>query len=74
MLVKSEFLDGLSDKRKLVLIPSIEEIMECLSEMSDNKLFGILLRAAEEDARRKITNAEQIMSPVKSTSPVGAKS
>ncbi|VDN36756.1 unnamed protein product [Gongylonema pulchrum] len=54
--------DQFSDERKLELLPNVDEIIECLLDLGSNKVFAVMLRAAEETARRTIVNAGKIVS------------
>lgn len=52
------FTDKLTSDRKLELMPRAEKLIECLTNFNKNKCFGVSLRAAEEAARRAVSNQE----------------
>uniref|UniRef100_A0A915PNY9 Nucleoporin Nup133/Nup155-like C-terminal domain-containing protein n=1 Tax=Setaria digitata TaxID=48799 RepID=A0A915PNY9_9BILA len=63
LLDKITAYSGLSNERKLELIPDAKEVAECLTEFANNKLFVILLRTNEEAARRSISDKQMQISP-----------
>uniref|UniRef100_A0A915BIY4 Nucleoporin Nup133/Nup155-like N-terminal domain-containing protein n=3 Tax=Parascaris univalens TaxID=6257 RepID=A0A915BIY4_PARUN len=44
----------LNDARKMQLLPNIEELIGCMTELSTNQRFAFIVRSEEEAARRQI--------------------